>query len=94
MHFVSVWCPSLIGPPLFYRLKKAGIPVRLVTNETCSTRKVLVDKLLHHNFSICEADIFSPVPAVISVLKERGLSPHLLVHPDVSLQYRFFPRTW
>lgn len=69
------------------RLKEAGIPVRLVTNETCSTRKVLVEKLHHHNFSICETDIFSPVPAVVSVLKEQGLIPHLLVHPEIECEF-------
>ncbi|KAG7170549.1 Phospholysine phosphohistidine inorganic pyrophosphate phosphatase-like 2, partial [Homarus americanus] len=63
------------------RLREAGIPVRFVTNETCASRAAVVVKLRHHNFSLSEADVFSPVPAVISVLRERGLTPHTLVHP-------------
>lgn len=68
-----------------YRLKEASIPFRLVTNETCLSRKAVLEKLLYHKFSVCEADIFSPVPAVVSILKSRGLIPHLLVHPAVSM---------
>ncbi|KAK7081838.1 hypothetical protein SK128_017367, partial [Halocaridina rubra] len=63
------------------RLKESGIPVRLVTNETCSTRRAVVEKLRNHGYSISEPDVFSPVPAVIAILRERGLSPHTLVHP-------------
>lgn len=69
------------------RLKEAHIPVRLVTNETCDTRSAVVKKLQSHGYEVCEADIFSPVPAVVSLLKERGLSPHLLVHPNIEGEF-------
>ncbi|XP_045601598.1 phospholysine phosphohistidine inorganic pyrophosphate phosphatase isoform X2 [Procambarus clarkii] len=70
------------------RLRKAGIPVRFVTNETCATQADVVKKLRHHNFSLSEADIFSPVPAVISILKNQGLVPHILVHPAIELEFK------
>jgi len=70
------------------RLKECGIPVRLVTNETCATREAVLDKLSHHGYKISVDDIFSPVPAVISVLKERKLTPHLLVHPAVEDEFK------
>ncbi|XP_076855957.1 phospholysine phosphohistidine inorganic pyrophosphate phosphatase isoform X3 [Brachyhypopomus gauderio] len=34
-------------------------------------------------FEIDITEVFSPAPAVVAVLKERGLRPHLLVHDDV-----------
>ncbi|XP_042208992.1 phospholysine phosphohistidine inorganic pyrophosphate phosphatase-like isoform X2 [Homarus americanus] len=70
------------------RLREAGIPVRFVTNETCASRAAVVVKLRHHNFSLSEADVFSPVPAVISVLRERGLTPHTLVHPAIEGEFK------
>lgn len=69
------------------RLKESGIPVRLVTNETCSTRSAVVEKLRSHGYDVSEADIFSPVPAIVAVLKERNLSPHLLVHPAIEKEF-------
>ncbi|XP_069953328.1 phospholysine phosphohistidine inorganic pyrophosphate phosphatase isoform X1 [Cherax quadricarinatus] len=69
------------------RLRETGIPVRFVTNETCATRAELIKKLHHHSFSVSEGDVFSPVPAVISLLKERGLVPHLLVHPAIECEF-------
>ncbi|XP_042891799.1 phospholysine phosphohistidine inorganic pyrophosphate phosphatase-like isoform X2 [Penaeus japonicus] len=70
------------------KLKTSGIPVRLVTNETCATRTAVVDKLRFHGYKVSEADIFSPVPAAIAILKERGLSPHLLVHPAIEDEFK------
>ncbi|PVD30038.1 hypothetical protein C0Q70_09299 [Pomacea canaliculata] len=63
------------------RLKEAGIPIRFCTNETTTTRKNLVDRLQKLGFSIKEEEVFSPAPAVCQVLRQRGLRPHLLVHP-------------
>ncbi|CAL4149297.1 unnamed protein product, partial [Meganyctiphanes norvegica] len=70
------------------RLKECGVPVRLVTNETCATREAVVDKLQHHGYNVTVEQIFSPVPAVLSVLKERKLIPHLLVHPAVENEFK------
>ncbi|XP_063611854.1 phospholysine phosphohistidine inorganic pyrophosphate phosphatase-like isoform X1 [Penaeus indicus] len=70
------------------KLKANGIPVRLVTNETCATRTAVINKLQVHGYKVSEADIFSPVPAVVAILKARGLSPHLLVHPSIEDEFK------
>ncbi|GAB1604009.1 phospholysine phosphohistidine inorganic pyrophosphate phosphatase-like [Argonauta hians] len=63
------------------RLKKSGIPVRFCTNENANTRKALTEKLQKFGFELECSQIFSPVPAACSVLKDRGLRPLLLVNP-------------
>ncbi|OWF38274.1 Phospholysine phosphohistidine inorganic pyrophosphate phosphatase [Mizuhopecten yessoensis] len=65
------------------RLKDAGLPVRFCTNETTCTRQVLVDKLKRLGFTDMKPEeVFPPIPAMCQVLKERGLRPHLLIHPS------------
>uniref|UniRef100_T1JH65 Phospholysine phosphohistidine inorganic pyrophosphate phosphatase n=1 Tax=Strigamia maritima TaxID=126957 RepID=T1JH65_STRMM len=69
------------------RLKAANISVRLVTNETQSTREKLIQKLGRHGYSVNVDDVFAPAPAVSKLLKERRLSPYLLVHPGVLSEF-------
>ncbi|KAL3864957.1 hypothetical protein ACJMK2_006598 [Sinanodonta woodiana] len=64
------------------RLKASGIPVRFCTNETTTTCRKLTEKLRKLGFELDENEIFAPIPAVCSILQQRGLRPHLLVHPD------------
>ena len=72
----------------YFRLASAGIPVRFVTNETQSTREAIHAKLQNIGFTITEEHIFPPAPACVKVLKEKNLRPHLLVHPDVRLNFK------
>ncbi|XP_060064948.1 phospholysine phosphohistidine inorganic pyrophosphate phosphatase-like isoform X2 [Ylistrum balloti] len=64
------------------RLKEAGLPVRFCTNETTYTSQALVEKMKGFGFDIKPEEVFSPIPAMCQVLKERELHPHLLVHPN------------
>uniref|UniRef100_A0AAZ3PXV4 Phospholysine phosphohistidine inorganic pyrophosphate phosphatase n=1 Tax=Oncorhynchus tshawytscha TaxID=74940 RepID=A0AAZ3PXV4_ONCTS len=65
------------------RLKASDLQVRFCTNETQATREVFVAKLQRMGFDICVSEVFSPAPAAVAVLKERGLRPHLLVYDGV-----------
>lgn len=65
----------------FFRLNKAGIPVRYCTNETTCTKNQIVSKLKNYGFDIELSMVFSPIPAVCAILKERNLRPFLLVSP-------------
>ncbi|XP_076855956.1 phospholysine phosphohistidine inorganic pyrophosphate phosphatase isoform X2 [Brachyhypopomus gauderio] len=65
------------------RLKASDLQLRFCTNETQATRERFVAKLRRMGFEIDITEVFSPAPAVVAVLKERGLRPHLLVHDDV-----------
>ncbi|XP_036427765.1 phospholysine phosphohistidine inorganic pyrophosphate phosphatase [Colossoma macropomum] len=65
------------------RLKASDLQLRFCTNETQATREKFVAKLGRMGFEIDVSEVFSPAPAVVSVLKQRDLRPHLLVHDDV-----------
>ncbi|KAB5555862.1 hypothetical protein PHYPO_G00039030 [Pangasianodon hypophthalmus] len=65
------------------RLKSSDLQLRFCTNETQATREKFVAKLQRLGFDIDVREVFSPAPAVVSILKERCLRPHLLVHDDV-----------
>uniref|UniRef100_A0A671LLN1 Phospholysine phosphohistidine inorganic pyrophosphate phosphatase-like n=1 Tax=Sinocyclocheilus anshuiensis TaxID=1608454 RepID=A0A671LLN1_9TELE len=62
------------------RLMDSGLTVRFCTNETQNTRERFVQKLRVMGFDISVSHVFSPAPALIHILRERGLRPHLLVH--------------
>ncbi|KAH9518555.1 hypothetical protein Btru_017130 [Bulinus truncatus] len=64
------------------RLLSSSLSVRFCTNETTVTRSTLVNQLKSLGFTIDEEKVFPPIPALCSILKERSLRPHLLVHPD------------
>ncbi|XP_051523893.1 phospholysine phosphohistidine inorganic pyrophosphate phosphatase [Myxocyprinus asiaticus] len=65
------------------RLMDSGLIVRFCTNETQNTREKFVQKLQRMGFDISVSHVFSPAPALIRILRERGLQPHLLVHDDL-----------
>ncbi|KAG1678700.1 Phospholysine phosphohistidine inorganic pyrophosphate phosphatase [Nymphon striatum] len=72
----------------FERLKENGIPVRLVTNESSQTVDQLFEILKNAGFqSLRKEQIFSPIYATCMYLKEHGLRPHLLVHPNVEVDF-------
>ncbi|XP_061665629.1 phospholysine phosphohistidine inorganic pyrophosphate phosphatase isoform X2 [Syngnathoides biaculeatus] len=61
------------------RLKASDLTLRFCTNETQASRKKFVAKLQRLGFDISVGEVFSPAPAAVAVLRERGLRPHLLV---------------
>uniref|UniRef100_A0A665WN31 Phospholysine phosphohistidine inorganic pyrophosphate phosphatase n=1 Tax=Echeneis naucrates TaxID=173247 RepID=A0A665WN31_ECHNA len=66
--------------PSVEALKASDLQLRFCTNETQATREKFVAKLQRLGFDICVSEVFSPAPAAVAVLKERGLKPHLLVY--------------
>ncbi|CAL1599614.1 unnamed protein product [Knipowitschia caucasica] len=62
------------------RLKQSDLQLRFCTNETQASRETFVAKLNRLGFDISVDEVFSPAPAAVALLKERGLRPHLLVH--------------
>ncbi|XP_075999777.1 phospholysine phosphohistidine inorganic pyrophosphate phosphatase [Genypterus blacodes] len=65
------------------KLKASDLQLRFCTNETQATREKFVAKLQRMGFDISVSEVFSPAPAAVAVLKERGLRPHLLVYDDL-----------
>ncbi|TRY59404.1 hypothetical protein DNTS_004310 [Danionella cerebrum] len=69
------------------RLTDSGLPLRFCTNETQNTRECFVCKLRVMGFNIRVEHVFSPAPAARAIMTERGLRPHLLVHPDLVAEF-------
>ena len=67
----------------FSRLRQAGIRVKFVTNESARTRASLHAKLTRLGFELELEDILTPAMAMMLIIREKKLRPHLLVHPNV-----------
>ncbi|KAL1137961.1 hypothetical protein AAG570_009656 [Ranatra chinensis] len=70
------------------KLQAAGFPFRLVTNETLKTKKVITKTLNMLGFRTTEREMFSPIPAIVEILKKEKLRPHLLLHPNVLPEFK------
>ncbi|KAF2364221.1 HAD-superfamily hydrolase subfamily IIA [Trinorchestia longiramus] len=71
------------------RIRKHGYKLVLVSNESTQPTTLLVDKLRKLGYSwLTIDDVITPVPAVIDVIKTRGLNPHLLVSSAVEDEFR------
>lgn len=66
------------------RLRDAGLPVRFLTNSTRRPRRVILERLARLGFDVAPDELFTPARAACVVLAERGLIPHLLIHPDLA----------
>ncbi|XP_054625547.1 phospholysine phosphohistidine inorganic pyrophosphate phosphatase isoform X2 [Dunckerocampus dactyliophorus] len=62
------------------KLKASDLKLRFCTNESQASRDKFVAKLQRLGFDISVEEVFSPAPAAVAVLKQRGLRPHLLVY--------------
>ena len=69
------------------RLRKAGLPVRFLTNTTRTPRRALLDKLTAMGIEMREDELFTPAMAACRILADENLSPHLLVHPALEQDF-------
>ncbi|KAJ0060755.1 hypothetical protein NL108_018308, partial [Boleophthalmus pectinirostris] len=74
-------------------LKQSDLQLRFCTNETQASRDRFVAKLRRLGFDISVKEVFSPAPAAVSVLKERGLRPHLLVYDGLLPEFEGVDQT-
>ncbi|MCC4115312.1 TIGR01458 family HAD-type hydrolase [Aromatoleum toluclasticum] len=65
------------------RLRAAGLPLRFLTNTTRTPRRTLVAKLQRMGFAIDEDELQTTPHAAQRLVRERGLKPLYLVHPDL-----------
>ncbi|WP_397542826.1 TIGR01458 family HAD-type hydrolase [Roseovarius salis] len=65
------------------RLRETGLPLRFLTNSTRSPRRVLLSRLGRLGIRVAPDELFTPAKAATAILAQRGLVPHLLVHPDL-----------
>ncbi|KAJ3607685.1 hypothetical protein NHX12_024736 [Muraenolepis orangiensis] len=69
------------------RLKASDLKLRFCTNETQASREKFVAKLQRMGFDISVCEVFSPAPAALAVLRDRGLRPHLLVYDGLLAEF-------
>jgi HAD superfamily hydrolase (TIGR01458 family) len=65
------------------RLRQSGLPLRFLTNTTRLPRRAIVALLHRLGFEVGEAEVLTAVHATRQVVRERGLHPHYLVHPEI-----------
>ncbi|XP_062234495.1 phospholysine phosphohistidine inorganic pyrophosphate phosphatase isoform X2 [Platichthys flesus] len=75
------------------RLMSSDLQLRFCTNETQSSRDKFVAMLQTAGFDISVSQVFSPAPAAVAVLNERGLRPHLLVHDGLLSEFDSVDKT-
>lgn len=68
-------------------LREREIGVRFITNTTRLPHERLLEKLRRIGLKVDEDDVFTPGRAARSYLQENDLEPHLLVHPDLEVDF-------
>lgn len=66
------------------RLRRAGLPLRFVTNTTRRPRRAIIESLRNLGFDIAPGEVLTPAAAVCERLRETGRSPYLLIHPELA----------
>ena len=61
------------------RLRRAGLPLRFITNTTSSPRRAVLERLVRLGFEIAPEELFTPAAAARDWLAKRRLTPWLLV---------------
>jgi HAD superfamily hydrolase (TIGR01458 family) len=65
------------------RLRSNGIAVRFITNTTRLSLPQLLEKLRGLGVAATAEELFMPAIAARRYMRERNLTPHLLVHPNL-----------
>lgn len=73
------------------RLKSGGLGIRFLTNVTRQSRRTLMEMLARMGIAVNQEELFMPGIAARKYLEDRGLKPHLLVHPALEEDFRELP---
>lgn len=79
------------APEAMQRLRASGLALRFATNTSRTTRAALAEKLGRLGFDVAAEEIFTAPLAAVQTIRERGLRPLLLVHPDLGPDLTGFP---
>ncbi len=73
------------------RIRDAGIAYKFITNTTRRPRRLIVEHLVRLGLNVAAEDVFAPAIAAKGVLAGQGLTPLLLVHPDLREDFEGLP---
>jgi HAD superfamily hydrolase (TIGR01458 family) len=71
-------------------LRNAGFRLRFLTNTTRMPRRALLSRLNSMGIAIAD-ELFAPAQAACAWLAAKGLSAHLLIHPDLQEDFANLP---
>ncbi len=66
------------------KLRGSGLPIRFLTNTTRSPRQRIVNMLKGMGFAVETDEVQTAVLATRHLVRQRGLRPFFLVHPDIA----------
>ncbi|RAZ91415.1 TIGR01458 family HAD-type hydrolase [Mesorhizobium hawassense] len=69
------------------RLREAGLPFRFVSNTTRSPRSAILAQLAAMGIEVAEEELLTPARAAVEWLRKHDRQPHLLVHPDLEVEF-------
>lgn len=69
------------------RLRAQKIPLRYITNSSRSSRQDILGKLQRIGLDVAASEIFTAPQAIRTYLLEHNLTPWLLVHPNIELEF-------
>ncbi|RUU14074.1 TIGR01458 family HAD-type hydrolase [Mesorhizobium sp. USDA-HM6] len=69
------------------RLRKAGLPLRFVSNTTRSPRHKIIALLAALGVRVADEELLTPARAAVEWLRRHGRRPHLLVHPNLEAEF-------
>ena len=73
------------------RLRASGLPLRFLTNTTRRSARQLRADLARIGLRIAPEELLTPAQIARAQLAAEGLSPHLLVHPDLVEDFAGLP---
>ena len=65
------------------RLRAAGLPLRFITNTTRRSRRQVIEDLGRMGLQVLDDELATPALMARAYLEQRGLSPFLVVHPEL-----------
>ncbi|HMB76767.1 MAG TPA: TIGR01458 family HAD-type hydrolase [Kiloniellaceae bacterium] len=75
------------------RLHKASVPVRYITNSTRRPKRRIQKQLASFGIAADLSEISTPAEVASAWLRQHGLAPHLLIHPDLEEDFAELPES-
>ncbi|WP_347567181.1 TIGR01458 family HAD-type hydrolase [Mesorhizobium sp. WSM4904] len=69
------------------RLREAQLPLRFVSNTTRSPRSAIITQLAAMGIEVADEELLTPARAAVEWLRKHDRQPHLLVHPDLEVEF-------
>jgi len=77
--------------PAVGRLRDAGLPLRFLTNTTRRSRRQVIADLARMGLDVSDGELLTPARLARAYVAKHGLSPFLVVHPDLREDFADLP---